>query len=40
MKKHLDELPAVVAVFFDLDWDDKNLQEKMKECAQRVDLVR
>ena len=40
MKKHLNELPAVVVVFFDLESDDPNWSEKVKECARRVELVR
>ncbi|VDL95118.1 unnamed protein product [Schistocephalus solidus] len=40
MRKHLDELPAVVAIFFDLEWDEKQWQEKLTECVQRVETVR
>ncbi|VDL18617.1 unnamed protein product [Hymenolepis diminuta] len=40
MKKHLEELPAVVIVFFDLENNDPNWSEKVKECARRVELVR
>ncbi|BHF73457.1 Trafficking protein particle complex subunit 11 [Sparganum proliferum] len=40
MRKHLDELPAVVAIFFDLEWDEKQWQEKLNECARRVETVR
>lgn len=40
MKKHLEELPAVVIVFFDLESDDPNWSEKVKECALRVNRVR
>ncbi|KAG5447430.1 Trafficking protein particle complex subunit 11 [Clonorchis sinensis] len=40
MRKHLEEIPAMVAVFFDLDWDDRNWDERSVECAQRVDTVR
>ncbi|VDD75909.1 unnamed protein product [Mesocestoides corti] len=40
MKKHLDELPAVVVVFFDLEWNEKDWHEKVKECVGRVNIVR
>ncbi|VDO08377.1 unnamed protein product [Rodentolepis nana] len=40
MKKHLDELPAVVIVFFDLENNEPNWSEKVKECARHVELVR
>ncbi|VDK32388.1 unnamed protein product [Taenia asiatica] len=40
MKKHLEELPAVVVVFFDLEGNDRSWADKVKECARRVELVR
>ncbi|KAM7535162.1 hypothetical protein Aperf_G00000094289 [Anoplocephala perfoliata] len=40
MKKHLEELPAVVIVFFDLESDDPSWSEKAKEYALRVDRIR
>nr|CDS31620.1 hypothetical protein HmN_000374700 [Hymenolepis microstoma] len=40
MKKHLEELPAVVIVFFDLESNEPNWSGKVKECARRVELVR
>ncbi|XP_075220488.1 trafficking protein particle complex subunit 11 gry isoform X2 [Lycorma delicatula] len=40
MKKHLTQLPAVVVVFFDLDWDDPQWGEKRLECTARVQSVR
>ncbi|KAL5965472.1 Trafficking protein particle complex subunit 11 [Taenia solium] len=40
MKKHLEELPAVVVVFFDLEGNDRSWTDKVKECARRVELVR
>ncbi|KAF8568213.1 hypothetical protein P879_04094, partial [Paragonimus westermani] len=40
MRKHLEEIPAVVAVFYDLDWSDNQWEEKSTECAQRVETVR
>ncbi|KAH9285024.1 Trafficking protein particle complex subunit 11 [Echinococcus granulosus] len=40
MKKHLEELPAVVVVFFDLEGNDRSWSDKVKECARSVELVR
>ncbi|KAA0193665.1 Trafficking protein particle complex subunit 11 [Fasciolopsis buskii] len=40
MRKHLEEIPAVVAVFYDLDWDERQWDEKSAECAQRLGIVR
>lgn len=40
MRKHLEELPAVVAVFFELEWNESDWEEKAAECAERVDRVR
>lgn len=40
MHKHLHEVPAVVVVFFDLDWDEPLWKEKQMECATRVEIVR
>ncbi|BFZ15043.1 hypothetical protein BsWGS_18082 [Bradybaena similaris] len=40
MHKHLHEIPAVVVVFFDLDWDEPLWKEKQMECATRVEIVR
>ncbi|TPP60347.1 UPF0636 protein C4orf41 protein [Fasciola gigantica] len=40
MRKHLEEIPAVVAVFYDLDWDERQWDEKSTECAQRLGIVR
>ncbi|VDP70721.1 unnamed protein product [Echinostoma caproni] len=40
MRKHLEEIPAVVAVFYDLDWDERQWDEKSTECAQRLETVR
>lgn len=36
MNKHLNEIPAVMAIFYDLDWNDPQWNEKMIECASRV----
>jgi len=40
MYKHLHEVPAVVVVFFDLDWDEHMWKERQMECATRVEIVR
>lgn len=40
MFKHLQQVPAVVIVFFDLDWDENLWKEKQMECATRVEIVR
>ncbi|XP_037090816.1 LOW QUALITY PROTEIN: trafficking protein particle complex subunit 11-like [Pollicipes pollicipes] len=40
MKKHLFELPAVVIIFFDLDWSDAAWNEKKLECSSRVKAIR
>ena len=40
MKKHLTQVPAVVVVFYDLDWDEHMWKEKQMECATRVEIVR
>lgn len=40
MYKHLHEVPAVVVVFFDLDWDETMWKERQMECATRVEIVR
>ncbi|XP_046680192.1 trafficking protein particle complex subunit 11-like [Homalodisca vitripennis] len=40
MKKHLKEVPAVVAIFYDLDWDDPEWPEKKIECTSRVQSIR
>ncbi|XP_062584990.1 trafficking protein particle complex subunit 11-like [Saccostrea cucullata] len=40
MNKHLTLVPAVVVVFFDLDWDEPLWKERQMECATRVEIVR
>ncbi|XP_064653075.1 trafficking protein particle complex subunit 11-like isoform X2 [Lineus longissimus] len=40
MHKHLERMPAVVVVFYDLDWDEHMWKEKQMECATRVEIVR
>ena len=40
MDKHLNRVPAVVAIFIELDWDDSAWQERHQACASRVQVVR
>ena len=40
MRKHLESIPAVVVVFFDLDWDEGQWKERQMECATKVQIVR
>lgn len=40
MNKYLNEVPAVMAIFYDLDWNDSQWSEKMIECASRVQSMR
>jgi hypothetical protein len=38
--KHLNLVPSLVVVFFDLDWDEPNWKERQMECATKIDLIR
>ncbi|XP_053315422.1 trafficking protein particle complex subunit 11 [Spea bombifrons] len=40
MNKHLNLVPALVVVFYELDWDEAQWKEKQSECATRVEIVR
>lgn len=40
MNKHLNEIPAVIVIFYDLDWNDAYWNEKVIECASRVQSMR
>ena len=40
MPKHLFQLPAVVVVWMELDWNDPNWNEKKMELSSRVQTVR
>lgn len=40
MRKHLYEIPSLVVVFYDLDWDDPMWSEKQMECSTKVEVVR
>ena len=39
-KKHLQHVPAVLALFYDLDWEDPQWRERQIECASRVESMR
>ena len=38
--KHLNHVPAVVAVFFELNWDDSDLPAKQSECVARIERIK
>ncbi|XP_078045285.1 trafficking protein particle complex subunit 11 gry isoform X2 [Augochlora pura] len=40
MNKYLNEIPAVVVVFYDLDWNDPQWNDKKLECASKVQTLR
>lgn len=40
MNKYLNEIPAVMVIFYDLDWNDLQWNEKIIECASRVQSMR
>lgn len=40
MDKYANQIPAVVVIFYDLEWDDVFWNEKKLECASRVQSVR
>ena len=40
LRKHSQELPAVVVFFFDLEWDDPQWEEKVTECASKIKVIR
>lgn len=40
MNKHLNLVPALVVLFYELDWDDAQWKEKQSECATKVEIVR
>lgn len=40
MTKHLNDIPAIIAIFYDLDWNDTQWNEKVIECASRVQSMR
>lgn len=40
MNKHLEQVPALVVVFYELDWDNAQWKEKQTDCAAQVEKVR
>lgn len=40
MNKYLNEIPAVMVIFYDLNWNDTFWNEKMIECVSRVQSIR
>uniref|UniRef100_A0A2R5LAW4 Trafficking protein particle complex subunit 11 n=1 Tax=Ornithodoros turicata TaxID=34597 RepID=A0A2R5LAW4_9ACAR len=40
LHKHMVEVPAVVILFYDLDWDDQNWAEKRNDCAATLKALR
>ncbi|XP_014236114.1 trafficking protein particle complex subunit 11 [Trichogramma pretiosum] len=40
MNKYMNEVPAVIVIFYDLDWHDSQWNEKKMECASRVQSLR
>ncbi|XP_011691077.1 PREDICTED: trafficking protein particle complex subunit 11-like [Wasmannia auropunctata] len=40
INKYLNDIPSVVVVFYDLDWNDPLWNEKKMECASRVQSLR
>ena len=40
MQKHVNEIPSVLVIFYDLDWSDPQWKEKQVECVSRVEIAR
>lgn len=40
LHKHCEELPSLVAFFFDLDWSDPQWEEKQTECVSKIEVIR
>jgi len=40
MNKHLEKIPGVLVLFYDLEWDDPSWQSKHTECADRLHSIR
>lgn len=38
--KHVSSIPAVVVIFYDMEWNDPQWNEKIIECASRVQSIR
>ncbi|KAI3381805.1 hypothetical protein SNEBB_008329 [Seison nebaliae] len=37
MRKYLDEIPSVILLFFDLDWDESDFSDRLKNCKKIYD---
>lgn len=40
MKKHLEKIPGVLVLFYDLEWDDPSWKSKHAECADQLHAIR
>ena len=40
IQKHLHKLPAVLALFYDLDWDSQDFEQKQTEVCSRISCLR
>ena len=40
VEKHTQEVPAVLVVFYDLDWNDADWDAKKQELGSRVEVVK
>ncbi|CDW56965.1 Foie-gras 1 and Ribosomal S14 domain containing p rotein [Trichuris trichiura] len=40
MQKHLQQVPAVLVLFVDLDWNHPSWAEKVTECASKIKSIR
>ena len=40
MRKHLEEVPTLVVLFMDLDWNHPSWVEKKTECQSKVESLR
>ena len=40
MNKHLQIVPSVCVLFFDLDWDTEQWSEKVQECLSKIQCIR
>ena len=38
--KHLNQVPSVVAIFFELNWDEGDSHSKQMECVTRVERIK
>lgn len=40
MSKHLEKIPGVLVLFYDLEWDDPSWESKHADCADRLHSLR